>query len=246
MEVLWHPISKYVVSHQTIREWLRQEYQIACDTVRQWLQKAASRVHISFDVWTSPQGYGMLGIIGHCVDGVKLENQHVLLGLRRLPQAHTGAEIGGALTSRLNFWNLSGRQVGCFVADNASVNDVAIKQVLEVLIPGIKEPLQRRGRCIGHIVNLAAKAYLFGEDVDAFEYAVETGNQSAASERLRAAQREWRKKGPIGKLLNLMVFIRASPPRRESFKRKMTGDARIDGMCHFLLLVFDIAKTFAL
>jgi len=33
----------------------------------------------------------------------------------------------------------------------------------------IKNPETRRVRCLGHIINLAAKALLFGEDVDALE-----------------------------------------------------------------------------
>jgi hypothetical protein len=49
----------------------------------------------------------------------------------------------------------------------------------------------RRGRCIGHIINLAAKALLFGSSDDAFE-----------------KQLFWLKKGHVGKLYNLVVDVR--------------------------------------
>ena len=40
---------------------------------------------------------------------------------------------------------------------------------------------------------------------------------------MRAAQIEWRKKGALRKLHNVIVFIRVSPQRREAFK-KITVD----------------------
>jgi hypothetical protein len=61
----------------------------------------------------------------------------------------------------------------------------------------------RRGRCIGHVVNLAAKALLFGKSPDAFE------EQLDGSSPLTIAEHQlWREKGPVGKLHNLVVDIR--------------------------------------
>jgi hypothetical protein len=63
---------------------------------------------------------------------------------------------------------------------------------------GIKlgfEPKSRRIRCFGRILNLVAKALLFGHSVDAFEEEVDD------ELILDARQHEiWRRKGPIGKL----------------------------------------------
>jgi hypothetical protein len=60
-------------------------------------------------------------------------------------------------------------RLGFFIGDNTSVNDTAIRVILGQLRPDIKEPDSRRVRCLGHIINLAAKAFLFGKDADAFE-----------------------------------------------------------------------------
>lgn len=63
----------------------------------------------------------------------------------------------------------------------------------------------RCGRCFGHVINLVVKAILFGKDADAFECCSRQGDVSATTEHER-----WRKKGPVGKLHNLVVAIHRS------------------------------------
>src|SRR4029077_9075026 len=73
---------------------------------------------------------------------------------------------------------------------------------------------QRHLRCFCHIINLAAKAFLFGKDPDAFE------TEANSCIQLRQAEKEleiWRKLGPIGKLHNVVTYIRRTPQRREDF-----------------------------
>lgn len=60
-------------------------------------------------------------------------------------------------------------QLGYFVGDNASLNDTAVRAILAELYPTLREPDSRRVRCLGHIINLATKAFLFGNDADSFE-----------------------------------------------------------------------------
>jgi hypothetical protein len=52
---------------------------------------------------------------------------------------------------------------------NDSTNDTAIRAILKHLRPDIQDPDSRRVWCLGHITNLAAKAFLFGKDPDSFE-----------------------------------------------------------------------------
>ena len=77
-----------------------------------------------------------------------------------------------------------------------------------------KQRTARRLRCLGHVINLAAKAFLYGKDFDAFEKDVE--NVRANSELLKELD-VWRKRGPVGKLHNVIVFICRSPQRRQKF-----------------------------
>ena len=67
-------------------------------------------------------------------------------------------------------------------------------------------------RCAGHVLNLVAKAILFGSDVDAFESELQD---------LNVEEQElgrWRKKGPTGRLHNIVRYITASPQRIEAFE----------------------------
>ena len=41
-----------------------------------------------------------------------------------------------------------------------------------------RDPMASRSRCLGYIINLAAKAFIFGKNVDAFEAVVESVNES--------------------------------------------------------------------
>jgi hypothetical protein len=61
---------------------------------------------------------------------------------------------------------------------------------------------KRRGRCFGHILNLSAKALLFGSNPEAFE------NQLSGAAALSETEHDlWRRRGPVGKLHNLVVDI---------------------------------------
>jgi hypothetical protein len=62
----------------------------------------------------------------------------------------------------------------------------------------------RRGRCFGHVLNLAAKAILFGNNVEAFE------QQLSGAEALSHTEHELWRKGSVGKLHNLVVAINRS------------------------------------
>jgi hypothetical protein len=55
---------------------------------------------------------------------------------------------------------------------------------------------------MGHIINLVAHKVLFGSDVESFEHELES-NVTAEVIELDS----WRRKGPIGKLYNLIRYI---------------------------------------
>lgn len=65
---------------------------------------------------------------------------------------------------------------------------------------------------MGHIINLVAHQVLFGEDVESFEEVLT--NVTIEEVELRS----WRRKGPIGKLHNLIRYILHSSKRRDAFE----------------------------
>jgi hypothetical protein len=83
-----------------------------------------------------------------------------------------------------------------------------------------------RTRCFGHIVNLAARAFLWGKDPDSFEREAFTEAAFQVEER---ELRLWRKRGAVGKLHNIVRFVRASPQRRELMKSLACNQRDEDG-----------------
>ena len=72
------------------------------------------------------------------------------------------------------------------------------------------DPKQKRLRCLGHVINLIAGAYLFGQDKASFDRDFE-----AAGPELR--RQLWRRRGEIGKLHNLVAHVMASGKRTQLF-----------------------------
>ncbi|KAF8430367.1 hypothetical protein EV426DRAFT_504890, partial [Tirmania nivea] len=64
-----------------------------------------------------------------------------------------------------------------------------------------------RLRCIGHVINLVVKAFLYG-----YEFMEESESDSEDSEKVATS---WRKRGPYGKLRNVITYICWTPQRRE-------------------------------
>ena len=228
-------IKPYLVSRNTIRNWTENEFiEARQQIITEVLRKAISRIHVSFDLWTSPNGYAICGIVAHFV-GHQYSNQNVLLALKRLTGPHGGEDIAEVIIPTLQEYKIVDK-LGVFVTDNVESNDTAIRAILNQVRPELQLKA-RRSRCLGHIINLVAKAFLFGTSVDAFEAITDVIDEdvvSIDSETMKRAQKAWRTQGAIGKLHNLVVFIRSSPQRRETFKRKVVGDDAVDNLMPIL------------
>jgi hypothetical protein len=114
-------------------------------------------------------------------------------------------------------WKIEDR-VGTVISDNASANDSCLVNFYGDLDAemSLADVRARRMRCYGHILNLVARAFLYGEDFKAFEAESQVFDLLG---RREDNLRHWRKKGPVGKLHNVVKFIRSSPQRCELFKR---------------------------
>jgi hypothetical protein len=88
--------------------------------------------------------------------------------MRRVKGSHSGKNIAKTIIPILIKMGIVSN-LGYFTTDNATSNNIAIEIILQRIRPNIKQPEARRIRCLGHIINLAAKAFLFGEDKDSFE-----------------------------------------------------------------------------
>ncbi|KAM4061423.1 transposase-like protein [Hirsutella rhossiliensis] len=120
-------------------------------------------------------------------------------GLPELRESHTGENIASQVAEVIESFEIQDK-IGYFTLDNAKNNDTAVAALGHVFN---FEGKQRRVRCFGHIINLVAKALLFGKDNEVFK----------SEERLDldlARHDLWRKRGPIGKLHNLVHWIHQS------------------------------------
>ena len=119
--------------------------------------------------------------------------------------SHTGISIAKQIQRILTYFSIS-HKFGYAIADNASENTACINHLSEVLNTDLDD---RRIMCIGYIINLIAQECLWGSDVAAFEEGLE--NVTAEQMELRV----WRKRGPIGKLHNLIRYVCHSSKRRD-------------------------------
>jgi hypothetical protein len=97
--------------------------------------------------------------------------------------------------------------LGYFTLDNAPNNDTTLVELAKVLK---FDPKEKRLRCIGHILNLIAESYLFGQDASSFKADFKKAGP--------LAQRQlWRQRGELGKLHNLVAHVMASGKRTDIF-----------------------------
>jgi hypothetical protein len=71
-----------------------------------------------------------------------------------------------------------------------------------------KRRLARQLHCLGHVINLAAKAFLFGQDYNVFKKDI---NSIKEHSELLKELKLWRKRGLVGKLYNIITYICRSP-----------------------------------
>jgi len=204
-------------SANTIRADCMRRFEAARQNIKYLFAKSKSKIHISADLWTSPNNYALLGVVAHWWDEQDMLRS-ALIALPKLYGAHTGANIGKAIIDTLDLYEIT-EKVGYFMLDNASSNDTAVDTVVkELRHRGISRTItakQSRLRCTGHIINLVVKSLFFGTSSEALEM------DSVEFE-------SWRRIGPTGKLHNIIRRIRVSPQRRERFLAYQGSDPDSD------------------
>lgn len=195
-------------SRTTLKRYIASTYDHALATVENELARASTRISLSFDLWTSPsRRLSLLGVVAHYLNHDD-EPWAILLALPRLQGSHTASNVTDQVTAILNHFKLRER-FGNAVTDNTFENGARIDLIgKELKIDASK----RYVLYIGHVINLVAHKVLFGSDVEAFEAELESNVTAEVVE-----VNSWRKKGPIGKLHNVIRHICASSTRRDVF-----------------------------
>ena len=137
--------------------------------VRLSLREAISKIHLTFDLWTSPNRYAILAISGHFLDTDRSQQQ-CLLALSRQIGCHSGQNIAHTIRKVVADWNIEDK-ISTLVSDNASNNDTCIESFFCTLNPSFDttDAEERRMRYYSHILNLVGHTFLFGTDEESIE-----------------------------------------------------------------------------
>ncbi|RKK06470.1 hypothetical protein BFJ65_g18667 [Fusarium oxysporum f. sp. cepae] len=224
----------------TIRSWLEAEYRSQKELLRSQLTTSMYKKHLTFDLWTSPQKYALLGVAVHFTDALKRPRTS-LLALRRLCGQHSGENIGPTLREVLSEYEISAEELGYFTCDNADANDSAVNEIIAALLPDV-QPQERRIRCINHIYNLGATSYLEGKLKDVLKSFESQPAEQAALQKVLNFLEEWRPTGAFVRIHNLQGWVRRSSQRREGFLQYAQGKLSDEEVDEFGEVLWELAE----
>jgi hypothetical protein len=199
----------FIPSHQSIARWLDKAYNQQIGVVTEHLNTAASKINISFDMWTSRNKLCLLGVVAHFLDR-SFTPRTILLALPRHKGSHHGKTIAETFASIISYYNIQDR-LGAFVCDNDGKNMTCGEELAREFGFDWNESLVR---CIGHVLNLVYQAVLSGRASE--------GLEEELIEQLDEEERrllEFRKRGPGGKLHNITTWIGLSTQRSDDLDR---------------------------
>jgi len=206
----------------TARGWLNNYHKELLQSVKAEIHNTPHKIHIAFDLWTSGS-LAMMAIVGHFLDSAGVY-QTRLLSLPRLLGAHSGANQAQLVFQILNDFEIKPNKLGRVQIDNAGNNDTGLEALLGHLNPDLApDDLENltpdyRVRCVGHILNLVAKAFLGSNNAEAIATLSPDSLERATAEEEVALLEQWRRLGPVGKLHYAVQYVRHSPQRREVFR----------------------------
>lgn len=218
-------------SHNTIRLYIQKGWLEAQAKIKDDLLKAQSKIHLGVDVWTSPNTHLFLGITAHFVRKGEARRSKALLGLKEVA-SQSGESQSYILLPLLTEYGIA-EKLGAIIGDNSSTNDTLCRTISSWLKEKHEinwDPEIQRVRCIGHVINLFVQAFLFTtiseEELTAYDQedmqveAEEDSDRATQEQKKKARQDKIRQMGPIGKLHNIVVYIRSSGNRTAEFTQE--------------------------
>jgi hypothetical protein len=108
-------------SHTTITHWVLRQFSSIKEQMKSRLHSALTDIHISCDLWTSPNYLPILGVISHYIskDG---QFESAILALADIEGEHLGENLARYLQEIVEDWGISSK-LGYIQIDNATNND---------------------------------------------------------------------------------------------------------------------------
>jgi hypothetical protein len=113
-----------LMSRNTLKADVDKYFEIAKATSKERLSLARSRIHISYDLWTSPNHKAIIAIVAHWT-AEDYEVKSALLAIREV-HGHSGENISNVVYPVMKEYDIHSR-FGYFVGDNASNNDTSVE-----------------------------------------------------------------------------------------------------------------------
>jgi hypothetical protein len=120
-------------SHNTILTWTIRQYKSYKERIRNILHSASTKIHITVDLWSSPNSLAVMGIIAHYINEEGILDNSVL-ALRNVIGEHTGANQAEIIMDVLDEYGIASK-LGYFVMDNATNNDTLVKKLSQCMYP---------------------------------------------------------------------------------------------------------------
>jgi hypothetical protein len=125
-----------------------------------FLLESPGLIHLSFDLWTAPNHYHMLGVVCHFIDK-NFKARTILLGMKRLFGPKSGENQAELVIEVIKKYKLESR-LGFCIMDNAGDNDKCLIRIEKYLRKqGFHWSAEdHRLRCFGHVISLVAQAFV--------------------------------------------------------------------------------------
>jgi BED zinc finger len=114
-------------SGKTVRGWVMRQFDVEKAKIKNTLANAITSIHISCDIWTSPNNKPILGVVAHYIDE-KGTLAKAVLSMKEVIGVHDGDNLAGVVMSVITEWEIQDK-LGYFVMDNAPNNDTMMRQI---------------------------------------------------------------------------------------------------------------------
>jgi hypothetical protein len=108
-------------NHQTISNQAKEMFPSEKDIVRKVVQSAITQIHLSVDIWSSPNNHLLLATCAHFIN-IREQRFNILLALPTV-SGHSGHHQWEALLPVLQDYGIV-RKIGAIVGDNSGTNNV--------------------------------------------------------------------------------------------------------------------------
>ena len=192
--------------HQMLRS-SKNNYQENLSTTR-------SKIHLSFDLWFSPNYKAIMTIIDHWINN-EFKMETATLEMKKIFREHKKEYLALIIHDLLKEYEIENK-LDWFISNNASNNDKMLKHLSQEIQRAREEGFNveaRRLRCMRYILNLAMKLLLFNDNINALSKELQEIIADIQKNSLRwieARKREWWTHGIVERLHNIIIYIHES------------------------------------